>query len=51
MAFVTDKDKRFSLNFTSKSDKSGEAMELEPQIVEPKTTYGLIDNSFKFAVV
>ena len=26
-------------------------MESEPQIVEPKTTYGLIDNSLKFAVV
>ena len=31
--------------------KLGEAMESEPQIVEPKTTYGLIDNSLKFAVV
>ena len=48
---IADKDKRFSLNFTSKSDKSGEAMESEPQIVESKTTYGLIDNSLKFAVV
>ena len=26
-------------------------MESEPQIVEPKTNYGLIDNSLKFAVV
>ena len=26
-------------------------MESEPQIVEPKTTYGLLDNSLKFAVV
>ena len=48
---IADKDKRFSLNFTSKSDKSGEAMESEPQIVEPKTNYGLIDNSLKFTVV
>ena len=48
---IEDKDKRFSLNFMSKSDKSGEAMESEPQIVESKTTYGLIDNSLKFAVV
>ena len=48
---IADKDKRFSLNFTPKSIKSGEAMESEPQIVEPKTTYGLIDNSLKFAVV
>ena len=48
---IADKDKRFSLNFISKSDKSGEAMESEPQIVEPKTTYDLIDKSLKFAVV
>ena len=48
---IADKDKRFSLNFTPKSIKSGEAMESEPQIVEPKTTYGLLDNSLKFAVV
>ena len=48
---IADKDRRFSLNFTSKSIKLGEAMESEPQIVEPKTTYGLIDNSLKFAVV
>ena len=48
---IADKDKRFSLNFIPKSDKSGEAMESEPQIVELKTTYGLIDNSLKFAVV
>ena len=48
---IADKDNRFSLNFASKSVKSGEAMESEPQIVEPKTTYGLIDNSLKFAVV
>ena len=41
----------FSLNFTPKSIKLGEAMESEPQIVEPKTTYGLIDNNLKFAVV
>ena len=45
------KDTRFSLNFTPKSIKLGEAMESEPQIVEPKTTYGLLDNSLKFAVV
>ena len=48
---IADKDRRFSLNFSSKSIKSGEAMESELQIVEPKTTYGLIDNSLKFAVV
>ena len=42
---IADKDRRFSLNFTSKSIKLGEAMESEPQIVEPKTIYGLIDNS------
>ena len=48
---IADKDRRFSLNFTSKSVKLGEAMELEPHIVEPKTTYGLIENSLKFAVV
>ena len=48
---IADKDKRFSLNFILKSDKSGAAMESEPQIIEPKTTYGLIDNSLKFAVV
>ena len=50
---IADKDMPFSLNFTPKSIKLGEAMESEPQIVEPKTTttYGLIDNSMKFAVV
>ena len=48
---IADKEKRFSLNFILKSDKSGEAMKSEPPIVEPKTTYGLIDNSLKFAVV
>ena len=32
---IADKDRRFSLNFTSKSIKLGEAMESEPQIVEP----------------
>ena len=48
---IADKDKRFSLNFTPKSIKSGEVMESEPQIFEPKTTYGPIDNSLKFAVV
>ena len=46
-----DKDRPFSPNFTPKSMKLGEAMESEPQIVEPKTTYSLIDNSLKFAVV
>ena len=46
-----DKDMPFSLNFTPKSIKSEEVMESEPQIVEPKTTYGLIDYSLKFAVV
>ena len=48
---VADKDMPFSLNFTPKSIKLGEDMESEPQIGEPKTTYGLIDNSLKFAVV
>ena len=48
---IADKDKRFSLNFIPKCDKSGEAMESELQIVELKTTYGLIDNNLKFAVV
>ena len=48
---IADKDKPFSLNFTPKSIKLGEVMESEPQIVEPKTTYGLIDDSSKFAVV
>ena len=48
---IADKNTPFSLNFTPKSIKLGEAMESEPQIVEPKTTYGLIDNSLKFAVV
>ena len=48
---IANKDRRFSLNLNPKSDKSGEAMESEPQIVESKTTYGLIDNSLKFAVV
>ena len=38
---IADKDRRFSLNFTSKSIKLGEAMESEPQKVEPKTTYGI----------
>ena len=46
-----DKDRPFSLNFTPKSMKLGEAMESELQIVEPKTIHGLIDNSLKFAVV
>ena len=48
---IADTDRPFSLNFTPKSIKLGEAMESEPQIVEPKTTYGQIDNSLKFAVV
>ena len=48
---IADKDMPFSLNFTPKSIKLGEVMESEPHIVEPKTTYGLIDNSLKFAVV
>ena len=48
---IADKDMPFSLNFTPESIKLGEVMESEPQIVEPKTTYGLIDNSLKFAVV
>ena len=48
---IADKDKRFSLNFTPKGIKSGEVMESEPQLFEPRTTYGLIDNSLKFAVV
>ena len=48
---IANKDRRFSLNLNPKSDKSGEAMESEPQIVESETTYGLIDNSLKFAVV
>ena len=48
---IADKDMPFSLNFTPKSIKLGKVMESEPHIVEPKTTYGLIDNSLKFAVV
>ena len=48
---IADKDMPFSLNFTPKSIKFGEVVESEPHIVEPKTTYGLIDNSLKFAVV
>ena len=48
---IADKDTPFSLNFTPKSIKLGEVMESEPQIVEPKTTNGLIENSLKFAVV
>ena len=51
IGIIADKDRRFSLNFTLKSDKSGEAMESEPQIIEPKTTYCLINNSLTFAVV
>ena len=48
---IADKGMPFSLNFTPKSIKLGEVMESETHIVEPKTTYGLIDNSLKFAVV
>ena len=35
---IADKDRPFSLNFTPKSMKLGEATESEPQIGEPKTT-------------